>query len=366
MRFHVIGLPHTETTADYVACAYTQKVVKFCQMMTSLHHEVILYGTEGNDAPCDEHVVCLTRDQQDELIGGDWLDLNRLPFDAAHPAWVMMNNQARLEIRSRLQNGDFVCIIGGLAQRSITDGLIGAFYPVEYGIGYVGTYTPYRVFESYAWMHTIYGAQQGAYAADGKFFDCVIPNSFDPADFPYREHKDDYALFVGRLIDRKGLNIAIEATRRAGIELRVGGTGQDAPQADHVTYLGHLNVEDRGKMMASAQCLLAPTMYLEPFGGVVVEAMLCGTPAITTDWGAFTETVQHGVTGYRCRTLGEFTQAISQTASLVPSKIRDYAITNYSIDHVKYQYQAYFEQLHTLQGDGWYSDWTPSTQRYGH
>lgn len=38
-RFHVLTLPHTQVTAEYVACAYTQKIRKFCQMMMGLDHE---------------------------------------------------------------------------------------------------------------------------------------------------------------------------------------------------------------------------------------------------------------------------------------------------------------------------------------
>ncbi len=55
MRFHVVSLPHTQTTTEYTSCAFTEKVRRFCIMMKSMGHEVYLYSGEYNQAPCDEH-----------------------------------------------------------------------------------------------------------------------------------------------------------------------------------------------------------------------------------------------------------------------------------------------------------------------
>ena len=48
---------------------------------------------------------------------------------------------------------------------------------------------------------------------------------------------------------------------------------------------------------------------------------MAGTPAITTDFGAFPETVEHGKTGFRCRTLNEFVQAAKARIALDPQYI---------------------------------------------
>jgi glycosyltransferase involved in cell wall biosynthesis len=49
-----------------------------------------------------------------------------------------------------------------------------------------------------------------------------------------------------------------------------------------------------------------PRCYIEPFGGSGVEVLLCGTPLIAVDYGAFTETIIDGVNGFRCHTLHLF------------------------------------------------------------
>jgi glycosyltransferase involved in cell wall biosynthesis len=94
-------------------------------------------------------------------------------------------------------------------------------------------------------------------------------------------------------------------------------------------------------------------LYVEPFGNVVIESQACGTPTITTDWGAFTENNPAG-SGFRCRTLQEFMQAAESVKDLDRAAIRQRAIDIYNLDTIGLQYEAYFKRLLTLWGDGWY------------
>jgi glycosyltransferase involved in cell wall biosynthesis len=106
--------------------------------------------------------------------------------------------------------------------------------------------------------------------------------------------------------------------------------------------------------MSKATALFVPTIYIEPFGTVNVEAQACGTPVITTDWGAFTETVLHGTTGFRCRNLREFLLAAEDVKKLDPKVIRKWANDNYSLEAVGFKYEQYFKRLYGIWGKGWY------------
>lgn len=349
MRFHAVNLPHTETTLNgHAYCAYTGKVRRFADMMTSLGHEVYLYGGEANDADCVENVVCITRSEQAEHFDGI------PPFDAEHPGWKLFNGRAAAAVKDRAVDGDFLCLIGGIAQASIAKAN-PTLRTVEYGVGYEGVFSDFRVFESYAWMHTVYGHLYSAYGADGRFYDAVIPNYFDLAEFPQGKGDGDYLFFIGRLIDRKGLAVVRDVADRTGLPLVVAGEGDRGLVPAGAEYVGAVEPAKRAELMGAARATLVPTLYVEPFGGVSVESMLCGTPAITTDWGAFTESVVQGRTGYRCRTLAQFADAVEKSASLDRDDIRNIAQSRYSTNVVRHQYDAYFNQLAQLQGAGWYS-----------
>ena len=351
MRFHVVSLPHTQTTMDYTACAFTEKVRKFCIMMKNMGHHVTLYSGDENQAPCDEHVQCFTEADRREAVGNGHYTM--ASFDSSLPHWVRFNRNVIKSLAHRLEERDFICVIGGYSHKPIADAYPGHL-TVEFGIGYPGTFAKYRVFESYAWMHTVYGAEAKlASAADGRFFDAVIPAYIEKELFPYVAEPSDYYLFMGRLTERKGYQIASTVCKALNAELLIAGQGTPP---SYGTYVGVVGAERRAELFGNAIASFAPTIYVEPFGTVVIESQMCGTPAITTDWGAFTETVVNGVSGFRCRMLKDFISAAEQAKYLDRSEIRKFAESRFSLEAVAPQYDAYFRRLDTLWEDGWYTD----------
>lgn len=349
MRFHVTALPHTQTTKEYIACAYTAKVINFCRMMMNRGHEVFLYAGEQNEAPCTEHVVVTKETDRAVHVGNK--HFTQASFYGK--LWDNANANCVNEIRKRAKKEDFICVIAGIAQQPIAAAL-PHMITVEFGVGYGGVFSKYRVFESYAWMHTVYGSQSGGdpHRCDGHWWDEVIPGYLDPAQFPFSEEKDDYFLFVGRLVERKGYSIAVDVCKVLDKKLIVCGQGTPPEGVD---YRGVVGPEERGLLMSRAKAVFVPTVYVEPFGNVHVEAMACGTPVITTDWGVFTETVVNGFNGYRCRMMKEFIEAAMNVDKLSPQAIRHNALSLYSLDVVGKRYEDYFQRLLTLWGDGWYA-----------
>jgi glycosyltransferase involved in cell wall biosynthesis len=121
--------------------------------------------------------------------------------------------------------------------------------------------------------------------------DAVIPNGIDTGIFRPRERAGSrsrlglaetgrYCLFVGRMQHRKGGDLLIPASREAGYELMIAGA-QGAPGAHH---LGILDAESLADAYSAADCVLFPSRY-EACSYVVLEALACGVPLLTTEVG---------------------------------------------------------------------------------
>lgn len=357
MRFHVPALPHTQTLArDFSSCAYTQKVRLFCQMMKERGHEVFLYAGDRSDAVCTEWVKIFSEVERVEWLGDK--HYTEGSFDPTAKHWRIWTGRVLGAIMERKQPEDFLCIIGGRPMEPLST-MLYDIPTVEFGIGYSGVFAKHRVYESYAWMHAVTGAldPKNVHRTQPRWYDAVIPNYVDPAAFPFRPKvpADAPLVFVGRLIELKGVRLAIEIAKAAGRRLILAGPGPTPDRAEEgVEFVGEVGPKKRAQLMGGALALLAPTMYLEPFGTVAIEAQMCGTPVISTDWGGFTETVRPMMTGFRCRDLFEFVHAVRHAHELDRGWIRDNAVATWSLDAIAPRYEDYFARVQRgMSPTGW-------------
>lgn len=364
MRLHVIGLPHTQISKKHEACAFTSKIYKALKMWTDLGYEIIVYGAEGDEVAdrCTEHVTCITTAEQEYNFGPFNKDrLYELDWTGQKPYWRLFNNRVEKELLKRKQPKDFICLIASHLNDNVVKAAGSDVIPLEWGIGYDGPHYPFRVYESYSHLHRVHGAQK--FNENGSFYECVIPNYWDHEAFPLGNKKGDYYMYLGRCIQRKGIAVASATCDAIGARLIIAGQGVQRVQGDKVIcedggvykgeYVGCKIGQEKIELLQGAKALFVPTLYVEPFGGTACEAQLVGTPAITTDFGAFTETVEHGKTGFRCRTLNEFVHAAKNVDGLDPVYIRNRAISLWSMDVIKWRYDTFFRQLYDLWDTGW-------------
>jgi glycosyltransferase involved in cell wall biosynthesis len=115
------------------------------------------------------------------------------------------------------------------------------------------------------------------------------------ADVPSAGH----ALFAGRLSAEKGVDVAIDACRIAGIELVVAGEGpEEAALRDRarargtrVRFAGRVGEAELQRLRAGAAIALAPSRSAETFGLAAAEAMAAGIPVAASSVGALPELV---------------------------------------------------------------------------
>ena len=354
MRFHVIGLSHAKTTKEYSCDAFTQKVRLLCKMLVELGHTVYHYGTEGSNPICTENINVLSKETFEEVhCSYDWKKDGFL-VNTENKAYKEFTFNAIKEIKKRQEYNDFLLCSFGVMNKSIANALSNIIV-CELGIGYENTFAPHRVFESYPWMHYIYGKENKM--LNPSLYDAVIPNYYDLDDYIFSDEKEDYFFFIARPTPLKGLEIAIKTIEELNSKLYVAGQGVPPFTSKNMEHIGVVSIEERAKWMSKAKATFVPTIYVEPFGGTVIESLLCGTPVISTDFGAFSDTVIHGKVGYRCRTLEQFIWAAKNIHTIKSEDCRKFAESNYSLERVGLMYDEYFTMLYRLYNnkEGWYN-----------
>ena len=92
------------------------------------------------------------------------------------------------------------------------------------------------------------------------------------------------------------------------------------------------------------------------FLGVHIEAAASGTPAITTNWGAPTEYLIHGKTGFRCQNFDQFVHAFEHLDEIKPSNCRKHGL-QFSNERVSLKYHEFYHMIpRSVEGHFWSVD----------
>lgn len=366
MRLHLLGIPHTQTTHEFSHCAFTGKVKRFSPMMQSVGYDVIHYGVEGSYSGATYNVNVMMYDEWvqirtklfKELYGDRELMSSDFIGDLANTGnelYQVFNKRLKHELNKNLDKDDIICLPFGYAHDTAISEFINP--KVETGIGYPNSYQPFRVFESYAWYHYEMGRENKS----GHDYHWVIPNYFDINDWDYVETPKKYVAYFGRISDIKGLSIVYEiAKHRPDLEFIMCGQGDPSPYTGlkNLTYKPPIHGKERSIFLGNAMAVIMPTRYVEPFGGVTVEASLCGTPVLGSSYGSFTETIVHGRTGFNCHTLGDYLAGLEKIEDGVIQRqiVRNVAANRYDMYKLASKYDNVFQQVNDItNNNGWYS-----------
>lgn len=162
-------------------------------------------------------------------------------------------------------------------------------------------------------------AQRAGMPAETNWVGNVYHGISDPELHPVSSPTGDYVAYLGRIIEPKGVHLAIAAVKQYNVEhpgtplkLKLAGKHYSGAK-DHywatriepelhdpnIEYIGFVDASTaKRELLGNAKALLVPSLFAEPFGLVSIESMACSTPVIALDSGALPEVISDGKTGF--------------------------------------------------------------------
>lgn len=180
------------------------------------------------------------------------------------------------------------------------------------------------------------------------------------------EANNNYVVYMGRIIQPKGVHLAIAAVKKYNkaakkpIKLKIAGKHYAEHKKDSywkqyiepeleqgtIEYVGYIKtIKDKQTLLGGAAALLAPSLFAEPFGMMSIEALACGTPVIGVGNGAISEVIHNGTTGF---VVPNYYEQTSKTHN-EPKIINDLSAALTRIDSInRADCRADFEKRFTL------------------
>jgi glycosyltransferase involved in cell wall biosynthesis len=188
---------------------------------------------------------------------------------------------------------------------------------------------------------------------------------------PNYTNTQTYVAYMGRIIESKGVHLAIKAVQeynkssRSKLTLKIAGKHYAGSKKDkywqekilphlkdpNVEYVGFLKSPlEKQTFLANAQALIIPSVFEEPFGMVMIEALACATPIIGLDSGAIPEIVnkKNGVLVNKSsekETVAGLAEALSGVHKINRHECREYFEQTFTSSRMAQDYLNIYQKL---------------------
>lgn len=189
--------------------------------------------------------------------------------------------------------------------------------------------------------NTIFLSKAHAAMHDSTWF---VYNGLNERDYLFSEKKDDYFLFMSRVSrSSKGVDTAIALAKRMGFKLIIAG-GYKFSLNRKIRSIGMVGGRKKAELIANAKALLFPISWAEPFGLILIESLISGTPVVATPLGAVPEIVTPD-TGFLCDNLAAMENAVDRISEISPHTCRQRVLERFTSDTMADHYLKLYEQI---------------------
>jgi glycosyltransferase involved in cell wall biosynthesis len=123
-----------------------------------------------------------------------------------------------------------------------------------------------------------------------------------------------------------------------------------------IRRVGRVGGERKFALIGGARALLLPLRWEEPFGLVMIEAMLCGTPVIAFRRGSTPEVIDEGVTGFLVDDAAQMADALRRVGELDRSACRRRARARFSAARMVRDYLRVYHAALSAEGPPWHPE----------
>lgn len=187
----------------------------------------------------------------------------------------------------------------------------------------------------------------------------TVYNAINTNNFPFNNQADhpSYLAFLGRISPEKGPHLAIEIANRTGLPLKMAGKIDPVDReffekdikpfidGQQIQFLGEADHQMKCDLMGGAIATLFPITWPEPFGLVMIESMVLGTPVIAMEMGSTREVIAEGKTGFLCHSVEECVAGVQRIREISRSHCRDHVVDHFSVRNMVDGYEAVYQKL---------------------